>query len=218
MKMQKLRIFGVGVSMIFSLLTIAGFQGGCNSPSKETSADGNTSNRSSEAAQVDVSNESTETSLGDSSANSSETTSSATSASHNDGKLHWMDFAEGYAKAKSENKILLVDAYTDWCSWCKVMDRETYTNAQVIAVLNNEFVCVKFNPEVEKKHKFGAYNLSSNELLYWLANGQPGGYPTSYFIFNPAKNDKRAAQAGYLPPDQFLNLLGEVIKRKRQAE
>lgn len=30
------------------------------------------------------------------------------------------------------------------------MDRETYTNAQVIAVLNNEFVCVKFNPEVEK--------------------------------------------------------------------
>jgi len=218
MKMQKLRIFGVGVSMMFSLLTIAGFQGGCNSPSKEATADGNASNRSSEAAQVDVSNESTETSLGDSSANSSETTSSATSASHNDGKLHWMDFAEGYAKAKSENKILLVDAYTDWCSWCKVMDRETYTNAQVIAVLNNEFVCVKFNPEVEKKHKFGAYNLSSNELLYWLANGQPGGYPTSYFIFNPAKNDKRAAQAGYLPPDQFLNLLGEVIKRKKQAE
>ena len=216
MKMQKLRIFGVAVSMIFSLLTIAGFQGGCNSPSKAVAADSNTPNSSSEAVQGDVSNASTETSSGDSSLNSSETASSATHQT--DGKLTWMDFAEGYTKAKAENKILLVDAYTDWCSWCKVMDRETYTNAQVIAVLNNEFVCVKFNPEVEKKHKFGAYNLSSNELLYWLANGQPGGYPTSYFIFNPAKNDKRAAQAGYLPPDQFLNLLGEVIKRKKQSE
>ena len=216
MKMQKLRIFGVAVSMIFSLLTIAGFQGGCNSPSKAVAADGNTSNSSSDAVQGDVSNASTETSSGDSSLKLSETASSATHQT--DGKLTWMDFAEWYTKAKAENKILLVDAYTDWCSWCKVMDRETYTNAQVIAVLNNEFVCVKFNPEVEKKHKFGAYNLSSNELLYWLANGQPGGYPTSYFIFNPAKNDKRAAQAGYLPPDQFLNLLGEVIKRKKQSE
>ena len=216
MKMQKLRIFGVAVSMIFSLLTIAGFQGGCNSPSKEATADGNTSSSSSEVVQGAVSNASTETSSGDSSLKSIETASSATHQT--DGKLTWMDFAEGYTKAKAENKILLVDAYTDWCSWCKVMDRETYTNAQVIAVLNNEFVCVKFNPEVEKKHKFGAYNLSSNELLYWLANGQPGGYPTSYFIFNPAKNDKRAAQAGYLPPDQFLNLLGEVIKRKKQSE
>ncbi|MEY4896940.1 MAG: hypothetical protein RL525_333 [Bacteroidota bacterium] len=216
MKMQKLRIFGVAVAMIFSLLTIAGFQGGCNSPTKEATADSNTSNSSSEAVQGDVSNASTETSSGDSSVKSSETASSATHQT--DGKLTWMDFAEGYTKAKAENKILLVDAYTDWCSWCKVMDRETYTNAQVIAVLNNEFVCVKFNPEVEKKHKFGAYNLSSNELLYWLANGQPGGYPTSYFIFNPAKNDKRASQAGYLPPDQFLNLLGEVIKRKKQSE
>jgi thioredoxin-related protein len=216
MKMQKLRIFGVAVSMIFSLLTIAGFQGGCNSPSKAVAADGNTSSNSSEVVQGDVSNAPTETSSGDSSLKSRETASSATHQT--DGKLTWMDFAEGYTKAKAENKILLVDAYTDWCSWCKVMDRETYTNAQVIAVLNNEFVCVKFNPEVEKKHKFGAYNLSSNELLYWLANGQPGGYPTSYFIFNPAKNDKRAAQAGYLPPDQFLNLLGEVIKRKKQSE
>lgn len=216
MKIQKLRIFGVAMSMGFSLLTIAGFQGGCNSPTKEATADGNTSNSSSEAVQGDASNASTETSSSDSSVTSSETASSATHQT--DGKLTWMDFAEGYTKAKAENKILLVDAYTDWCSWCKVMDRETYTNAQVIAVLNNEFVCVKFNPEVEKKHKFGAYNLSSNELLYWLANGQPGGYPTSYFLFNPAKNDKRAAQAGYLPPDQFLNLLGEVIKRKKQSE
>lgn len=129
------------------------------------------------------------------------------------GKLQWYEYADGYNKAKAENKILLVDAYTDWCGWCKVMDRETYTNAAVIAALNQDFVCVKFNPEVEMTHSFGKYNLKSNELLYWLSNGQPGGYPTSYFVFHPAKNDERASQAGYLPPDQFLKLLAEVKKR-----
>lgn len=128
-------------------------------------------------------------------------------------KLQWFEYVEGYNKAKAENKILLVDAYTDWCGWCKVMDRETYTNAEVIAALNQDFVCVKFNPEVEKTHSFGKYNLKSQELLYWLANGQPGGYPTSYFVFHPTKNDERASQAGYLPPDQFLKLLAEVKKR-----
>jgi thioredoxin-related protein len=128
-------------------------------------------------------------------------------------KLQWFEYVDGYNKAKAENKILLVDAYTDWCGWCKVMDRETYTNAEVIAALNQDFVCVKFNPEVEKTHSFGKYNLKSQELLYWLANGQPGGYPTSYFVFHPTKNDERASQAGYLPPDQFLKLLAEVKKR-----
>ena len=128
-------------------------------------------------------------------------------------KLQWFEYVDGYNKAKAENKILLVDAYTDWCGWCKVMDRETYTNAEVIAALNQDFVCVKFNPEVEKTHSFGKYNLKSQELLYWLANGQPGGYPTSYFVFHPTKNDERASQAGYFPPDQFLKLLAEVKKR-----
>ena len=124
------------------------------------------------------------------------------------------DFEAAKKQAAQENKFLLLSfTGSDWCGWCKVMDRETYTNAEVIAALNQDFVCVKFNPEVEKTHSFGKYNLKSNELLYWLANGQPGGYPTSYFVFHPTKNDERASQAGYLPPDQFLKLLAEVKKR-----
>jgi len=199
-------LFASGLMMVS--LIVGGAQSGCNAKSEGDAA------AESAAAGTEVVDEvaaSSGTAKG----------SSDTAVAKNQAvskKLQWFEYVDGYNKAKAENKILLVDAYTDWCGWCKVMDRETYTNAEVIAALNNEFVCVKFNPEVEKKHKFGAYNLSSNELLYWLANGQPGGYPTSYFIFNPAKNDKRASQAGYLPPDQFLNLLGEVIKRKKQSE
>ena len=34
----------------------------------------------------------------------------------------WLKFDEGMAKAKKENKSVLVDFYTDWCHWCKEME------------------------------------------------------------------------------------------------
>jgi thiol:disulfide interchange protein len=47
-------------------------------------------------------------------------------------ELTWYGWNEGYAKALKEGKIVLVDAYTDWCGWCKKMDRDTYTNPTII--------------------------------------------------------------------------------------
>jgi thioredoxin-related protein len=194
-------LFASGLMMVS--LIVGGAQSGCNAKS-EGDAAAESAAAGTEA--VDEVAASSGTAKG-----SSDTTVAKNQAVSK--KLQWFEYVDGYNKAKAENKILLVDAYTDWCGWCKVMDRETYTNAEVIAALNQDFVCVKFNPEVEKTHSFGKYNLKSQELLYWLANGQPGGYPTSYFVFHPTKNDERASQAGYLPPDQFLKLLAEVKKR-----
>jgi len=37
-------------------------------------------------------------------------------------ELTWNDFDSGYKLAKKKKKIMLVDVYTDWCGWCKVMD------------------------------------------------------------------------------------------------
>ena len=198
-------LFASGLMMVS--LIVGGAQSGCNAKSERgVASDGvSAAETGAEAQAVGAeTSQSTETPAGDSAVATKKVVSN---------KLQWFEYVEGYNKAKAENKILLVDAYTDWCGWCKVMDRETYTNAEVIAALNQDFVCVKFNPEVEMTHSFGKYNLKSNELLYWLANGQPGGYPTSYFVFHPTKNDERASQAGYLPPDQFLKLLAEVKKR-----
>lgn len=194
-------LFASGLMMVS--LIVGGAQSGCNAKSE---GDASAESAASGSEAVDEVAASSGTAKG----------SSDTAVAKNQAvskKLQWFEYVDGYNKAKAENKILLVDAYTDWCGWCKVMDRETYTNAEVIVALNQDFVCVKFNPEVEKTHSFGKYNLKSQELLYWLANGQPGGYPTSYFVFHPTKNDERASQAGYLPPDQFLKLLAEVKKR-----
>ncbi len=50
-------------------------------------------------------------------------------------------------RAKAEQKPIFLDAYTDWCGWCKVMDRETFSDSAVAAVMNASFVNVKMEME-----------------------------------------------------------------------
>ncbi len=214
--LTKFSLYGIVTLMI---LVMFSFQGGCNSVGDESNTNAESNETSSSAENTEdippVDNQTTPENAESTNTNFANNQQGIQSAqSINNGKLVWFGFVEGYLRAKSENKTLLVDAYTDWCGWCKVMDRETYANAEVIAALNKNFICVKFNPELEKNHVFSKYKFSSVQLLNWLAQGQPGGYPTSYFIFNPANGEGRASQSGYLPPDKFLNLLAEVLKRK----
>jgi len=163
--MKKISNILFAFGLMTASLIVGGAQSGCNATSVGGAATESASaaETGAEAQAVGAeTSQSTETPAGDSAVATKKVVSN---------KLQWFEYVEGYNKAKAENKILLVDAYTDWCGWCKVMDRETYTNADVIAALNQDFVCVKFNPEVEMTHSFGKYNLKSNELLYWLANG-----------------------------------------------
>nr|MBP7512354.1 DUF255 domain-containing protein [Bacteroidia bacterium] len=65
-----------------------------------------------------------------------------------DDELKWYKWNEGYPVAQKDGKLILVDAYTDWCGWCKKMDRDTYSNPDIIKKLNKHFVVIKFNPEL----------------------------------------------------------------------
>ncbi len=63
-------------------------------------------------------------------------------------------FEDALAKAKSEDKILIVDVYTDWCGWCKKMDKEAYSNQDVKDLIAGSFVFVKLNAEGTGKIKY----------------------------------------------------------------
>jgi len=54
---------------------------------------------------------------------------------------------EAFAKANEEGKHVFVDSYTDWCYWCKVMDKNTFTDEAIANYLNEEFVPIKVNME-----------------------------------------------------------------------
>src|SRR5689334_3197011 len=77
-------------------------------------------------------------------------------------KIEWLKIDEATIKLKSSGKPVLIDLYTDWCYWCKVMDKKTYTNSKVIAYINEHFYSVKLNAETKEsvswKEKLYHYN------------------------------------------------------------
>src|SRR5450432_2145217 len=61
--------------------------------------------------------------------------------------VHWMTFEQAVQKNKTEKRRIFIDVFTDWCGWCKVMDKETFNEPQVAKLLNEKFYAVKFNAE-----------------------------------------------------------------------
>jgi len=45
--------------------------------------------------------------------------------------VKWMTFEQAVAKSKTQKKKIFIDVFTDWCGWCKVMDKNTFSEAQV---------------------------------------------------------------------------------------
>lgn len=124
-------------------------------------------------------------------------------------ELKWLDWNTGYTLAKKSNKIVLVDAYTDWCGWCKKMDKDTYTNPKIIGILNKDFVVIKFNPEIKDAvYELEGQKVSGRELFAQLTQGKSTGFPTTYFI-EPNKKQIQIA-AGYLGPDDFEKVLEQI--------
>lgn len=81
---------------------------------------------------------------------------------------------EAFAKAAEEDKHVFVDSYTDWCYWCKVMDKETFTDKAIADYLNEEFVAIKvdmekgFGTSVAMKFRVRAFPT----LLFFNPQGQ----------------------------------------------
>jgi uncharacterized protein YyaL (SSP411 family) len=124
-------------------------------------------------------------------------------------ELKWYDWNEGVEKARKEGKVALIDVYTDWCHWCKVMDKNTYTNEAVIALINKDFVPIKFNPELDKKYVNGKDTLTGRQLLGALSGGNSSGYPTTYFYLT--KKNIMYQEAGYIEPVKFETILRGVV-------
>lgn len=137
-------------------------------------------------------------------------TVSETSANGVSKKITWMDFNTGYAQAKKEKKIVLIDCYTDWCGWCKRLDKDTYTDSAVIAIVNKNFVAIKFNPEkTDVSYNIDGKTYNGGELLSILSHGQQVSYPTTFFI-NTKGNNLLSPYVGYAGPAEFSQMLQAV--------
>ena len=118
----------------------------------------------------------------------------------------WGKFDEGIARAKKENKVMLVDFYADWCHWCKVMDEKTFKNKDVAKKLAADFVTVRLN--AEDANETATYkNKTYTNVELTRAFGVTG-FPTIAFL--DAKGEPITLIPGYVPPETFLQILNYI--------
>jgi len=55
------------------------------------------------------------------------------------GGMDWMTIEQAEKKGNKEGKKYLVDVYTDWCGWCKVMDKKTFSDPETVKYLEENF-------------------------------------------------------------------------------
>ncbi|HEV7217379.1 MAG TPA: thioredoxin domain-containing protein, partial [Terriglobales bacterium] len=90
--------------------------------------------------------------------------------------IQWHEWnAEAFAKAKVENKPILLDIGAVWCHWCHVMDRESYDNPEIAQLVNERFVAIKVDrderPDIDIRY----------QAAVSVVSGQ-GGWPLTAFL------------------------------------
>ena len=105
-------------------------------------------------------------------------------------QVEWMTLEEAIEKTKLEPRKIFVDVYTEWCSYCKKMDKETFTNQYVAKYLNENFYPVKLDAQqkndiVYKDKPYHYVNRggrnSYHEVAALIMNGRLS-YPTIVFL------------------------------------
>jgi uncharacterized protein len=113
--------------------------------------------------------------------------------------VDWHEWGEAaFAKAHAESKPILLDIGAVWCHWCHVIDRESYENSEIAALINEFYVAVKVDrderPDVDSRYQAAVGAIS----------GQ-GGWPLTAFL---TPDGKPFFGGTYFPPEDAMGRPG----------
>lgn len=69
-------------------------------------------------------------------------------------KINWMTLEEAVEAQAVTPKKIIMDVYTSWCGPCKMLDKNTFQNPDVVQYVNENYYAVKFNAEGNEKINF----------------------------------------------------------------
>ncbi|HBE03480.1 MAG: hypothetical protein A2096_13555 [Spirochaetes bacterium GWF1_41_5] len=130
----------------------------------------------------------------------------------------WMAFNQGLIKGAAEKKPAVIDFYTDWCHWCKVMDEKTFSNPEVKKFLQENFITVKVQAEsTDEQHTFQGKDYNSVQLTRAFGIS---GFPSLAFL--DSGQNVITVMPGYIEAPMFLHILkyikGEYYKKQMSLE
>jgi len=113
--------------------------------------------------------------------------------------IDWHEWgAEAFDAARAEGKPILLDIGAVWCHWCHVIDRESYENPEIAALINSSYIAVKVDrderPDVDSRYQSAISAIS----------GQ-GGWPLTAFL---TPDGKPFFGGTYFPPDDSMGRPG----------
>ena len=110
------------------------------------------------------------------------------------------DYNLAVAQARKENKALMIFIYTDWCGYCKMMDKNVFADSK-FSDFSKNLVNVRINAEkgegVLLARRFGVLS-----------------YPTIVFLDSWGKEMDRFS--GYLPPSLFLKICKKIVSSNQE--
>lgn len=140
-------------------------------------------------------------------------------------EINWIPFEEALAKQKENPKKIMMDVYTIWCGPCKLLDKNTFHNVDLVNYVNEHYYAVKFNAEGNEKinyenQDFGNPNFdakktrrnSSHQLTNYL---KVRAFPS--ILFFEEDGGLLAPIPGYRTPKQ-LEIFLKLFKTNKHKE
>jgi hypothetical protein len=123
--------------------------------------------------------------------------------------VEWFEWGEeAFAKAKKEDKPILLSIGGVWCHWCHVMAKESFENEEIAEMINRNFVAIKVDrderPDIDKRYQ-----------EFVMATTGSGGWPLTVFL---TPDGKPFFGGTYFPPEDRYHLPGFKTVLRKIAE
>jgi thioredoxin-related protein len=117
--------------------------------------------------------------------------------------VKWLSYDQAVALSKKNPKPIFIDVYTDWCGWCKQMDKNTFSNPKVAAYLNKRFYSVKLNAEKRDTVHYKGTAMTNAALAAKIF--RTTSYPTTVYL----EGDETLLQPipGYQAPNDLYRII-----------
>jgi len=117
-------------------------------------------------------------------------------------KINWVTIEELHELNKTEPRKVFIDIYATWCGPCKLMDKKTFADPQIVQYVNEHYYAIKLNGEGKKQVNLFGKTMSERELAYAF---RIQGYPS--VVFMDEELQPYQPVAGYIPAKNFIEML-----------